>query len=210
MRFVFVWVLSLFMLHTIAQEKPENILHAVGGRIQVSLLQYNGTELLSSELLAPHNALTTTGARWLLKMNADRVPGEPDAIDIKAGIKLQEGNASATAINLEFDFSSWSTQNYVLVPAIVYNGNRYDVLGHGYNPAYTREMYYNPKLPLPISSSLLIGSRLRGLLLPLNFFLTSMNFLSNEGISAASNTYTLHDIDTESPCFQSGALSPLG
>ena len=37
MRFVFVWVLSLFMLHTIAQEKPENILHAVGGRIQVSL-----------------------------------------------------------------------------------------------------------------------------------------------------------------------------
>ncbi|WP_156101357.1 hypothetical protein [Flavobacterium gilvum] len=55
-------------------------------------------------------------------------------------------------MSVSFDFSQWSSNNYVLVPASVYNGNRYRAIGNGYMPDYPKDMYYNPKVPLTISN----------------------------------------------------------
>ena len=141
-------------LHSNAAASPvDSLLHILNGRMRVSLQRYNGTELLGSEKLSPFEITSTPGARWQMSMYTENVPGQTGVIDIRTSIKLVEGKATATAISTAFDFSGWNPQNYVMVPAIVYNGNRYAVLGNGYNPSYTKEMYYNPKLPLTISNN---------------------------------------------------------
>lgn len=86
-------------------------------------------------------------------MSARPVKGEPGALDIIATFKLKSGNSPSTAVSVSFDFTSWSRSNYTLVPAIVYNGNRYKSIGNGYNPDYPADMYYNPKVPLTISNN---------------------------------------------------------
>jgi hypothetical protein len=50
-----------------------------------------------------------------------------------------------------FDFSDWSTGNYVMIPAIVYNGNRFKTIYGGYMPVYPPDMYYNKNSPLSFS-----------------------------------------------------------
>jgi hypothetical protein len=56
-------------------------------------------------------------------------------------------------VAVAFDFDDWSRNNYVLVPAVVYNGNRFHALGGGYMPAFPREMYFNPKVQLTMSNN---------------------------------------------------------
>ena len=52
---------------------------------------------------------------------------------------------------MAFDFDHWSRRNYLLVPAAVYNGNRFHALKGGYMPEYPPGMFFNRKLPLTIS-----------------------------------------------------------
>ncbi|MGY0036416.1 hypothetical protein [Pedobacter sp. NJ-S-72] len=76
-----------------------------------------------------------------------------EMMDVTADIVLKEGHASSTALAVSFDFGRWSRKNYVMVPASMYNGNRYHAIGNEYNPQYSKEMYYNPKVPLTISNN---------------------------------------------------------
>lgn len=127
-------------------------LQKVKGRLTVAVRQYNGTALMKESIFGK-NELRTADAYWKLYWSIAKVEGQPDAIDLQLKIKLEQGKASSTAISCVFDFSSWNTQNYVLIPAGVYNGNRYRAIGNGYLPDYPRDMYYNPGVPLTISNN---------------------------------------------------------
>lgn len=128
-----------------------DFLKAVYGNMRVSAIRYDGTTELSESEFSKHE-LRTDSARWLLNLSAK--PGaNRQMLDITADITLKEGHAAATALALSFDFSRWSRKNYVLVPASMYNGNRYRAIGNGYNPPYTKDMYYNPQVPLTISNN---------------------------------------------------------
>jgi len=91
--------------------------------------------------------------RWDIKTSVGEAPGQPDAMDGTVTCTLTEGIAKATAVSVSFDFAGWSRSNYVLVPAVIYNGNRYRAIGNGYNPDYPKDMYYNPRVPLTISNN---------------------------------------------------------
>ncbi len=67
--------------------------------------------------------------------------------------KLVKGTAKEAGVAVAFDFADWSRDNYVLVPAVVYNGNRFNALGGDYMPPYPREMFFDPKLPMTISNN---------------------------------------------------------
>jgi len=63
--------------------------------------------------------------------------------DLKNGVvfceiffRLVKGVEKASAVAVECDFDQWSKQNYVLMPAALYNGNRYG----------SRQIPYSPKL----------------------------------------------------------------
>jgi len=128
-----------------------DFLKALHGNMRVSAIRYNGTtELSESEFRT--NMLKTDSAQWTLNLTAKQGASQ-EMLDITTDIMLNKGHAPSTALSVSFDFSRWSRKNYVLVPASMYNGNRYRAIGNEYNPPYTKDMYYNPKVPLTISNN---------------------------------------------------------
>ncbi|KIA96959.1 hypothetical protein OC25_00715 [Pedobacter kyungheensis] len=130
----------------------QQLLKLLSGRMHLSVQQYSGTNLVNEQQFK-QNQLQSNGANWQLKIQTTKVSGAPEAIDVTASFMLENGSATSTAVSASFDFSHWSRDNYVLVPASIYNGNRYPAIGYGYNPPYPTEMYYNPKVPLTISNN---------------------------------------------------------
>jgi len=61
---------------------------------------------------------------------------------------LIKGNASAAGVAVNFSFDQWSKDNYVIMPAAVYNGNRFEVLKYGYPPLFKKEDY---KVNMPVT-----------------------------------------------------------
>ncbi|KYP15208.1 hypothetical protein [Flavihumibacter sp. CACIAM 22H1] len=126
-------------------------LKSLNGQLQLRIKKYKGTELLEEQVITQQNPSIPKG--WKLYVEAVPVKHLPGALDIKVRFLLEEGFSPSTAVELSFDFAGWHPQNYVMVPAIVYNGNRYRSIGNGYNPAYPADMYYNPAVPLTISNN---------------------------------------------------------
>lgn len=130
----------------------QQLLKLLSGSMRLSIQQYSGTNLVNKQQFK-QNQLQSNGANWQLKVQTAKVAGAPEAIDVTTSFILEKGAAVSTAVSASFDFSNWSRDNYVLVPASIYNGNRYHAIGNGYNPPYPAEMYYNPKVPLTISNN---------------------------------------------------------
>ncbi|SMO76702.1 hypothetical protein [Solitalea koreensis] len=130
---------------------PQQLLKELKGSLHCKITSYNGTEAVHQNVFTG-NEISTTSGEWKLQLQCAPVAGNSKAVDVNAIFQLTEGSALASAVSVSFDFSKWSTENYVLVPASVYNGNRYRAIGNGYNPAYPKDMYYNPKVPLTISN----------------------------------------------------------
>ncbi len=149
-----VGVLGQINLHAQFSKEAavQRMLQSVSGSMRLSIQQYSGTNLVAEKIFQ-QNKLQSNGESWQLQLQTAKVTGHPEAVDVTAGFTLEKGTAPATAAAVSFDFSNWSRDNYVLVPAIVYNGNRYHAIGTSYNPPYPKEMYYNPKVPLTISNN---------------------------------------------------------
>ncbi|WP_212004940.1 hypothetical protein [Chitinophaga sp. HK235] len=136
-------------LTALAQAPADSLLKKLHGTLHFSIRQFNGTTLVSEQSFRNNVAQTVDGS-WRLKTTATAIPG---ATDVQAVCRLEQGTAAQSAIAVSLEFGKWSTHNYVMVPASVYNGNRYHAIGNGYNPSYPEDMYYNPKTPLTISNN---------------------------------------------------------
>ncbi|MCL5670457.1 MAG: hypothetical protein M1423_04050 [Acidobacteria bacterium] len=105
---------------------------------------YDGSKLAATQAFSD-GALQTASSRWTCEVR-DSAP------ELEVTFRLVEGTAKSAGVAVAFDFAGWSRKNYVLVPAVVYDGNRFHALGGGYMPPYPRYMFFNPKLPLTISN----------------------------------------------------------
>lgn len=153
--FMLFGLIAYFSITAAAQKHLaglDQILSAVQGSIRCTERQYEGTNLLIERTFRKEQLEDGKGS-WLLRLEAENVTGRPDAFDVRAVFSRRSGTAKATAVAVHFDFGGWATDNYVMAPASVYNGNRYRVLGNGYNPAYTPDMLFDPHLPLTISNN---------------------------------------------------------
>lgn len=144
---------SMVSLAQNSQESLDKILANLNGALTFSVNQFNGTDLVSRQIFGKHNLLKTNTGTWHLQFKNTPVSGQPEAVDISASFKVGLGTAPSSAVEVSFNFSRWNPDNYVLVPASVYNGNRYRSIGESYSPAYPKDMYYNPSLPLTISNN---------------------------------------------------------
>ncbi|NWJ49904.1 MAG: hypothetical protein HXX14_03475 [Bacteroidetes bacterium] len=61
--------------------------------------------------------------------------------DLTYSFQLVKGSATAAGVAVNFAFDRWGTDNYVIMPAAVYNGNRFDVLKYSYPPLFKKEDY---------------------------------------------------------------------
>lgn len=132
------------------QQAADALLKRLHGSLRYNICQYDGTTLLSEQTFQ-NDRIHTGGADWRLQVHTTALPG--GAADVQLVCRLEKGAAAQSAVAVSLDFAKWSAANYVLVPAVVYNGNRYRSIGNGYNPDYPRDMYYNPQVPLTISNN---------------------------------------------------------
>jgi len=140
---------------SLAQEPAESLnklLKDIHGSLKLSVKEFNGTTLLSEQLFNKELLQTKTG-NWGMQFKASPVAGHPEVMDVSAIFHLESGVARSSAVSVSFDFSKWNPENYVLVPASVYNGNRYRAIGNSYSPEYPKDMYYNASVPLTISNN---------------------------------------------------------
>ncbi|WP_448635072.1 hypothetical protein [Pedobacter panaciterrae] len=128
------------------------LLRDINGSLRLSVKEFNGTDLLSEQPFNKELLQTKTG-NWSMQFKASPVSKHPGVMDVSTSFRLNSGVAKSSAVSVSFDFSKWNPENYVLVPASVYNGNRYRAIGNSYSPQYPKDMYYNPSVPLTISNN---------------------------------------------------------
>lgn len=120
---------------------------AVRDQMRLLACWYNGSKLAATREFID-GSVQTPGGHWAGEVKATGVVGEPEAQDLTATFKLTEGAAKSAGVAVAFDFGDWSTNNYVLIPASVYNGNRLRTISRGYNQGLEPGDYYRKDLPL--------------------------------------------------------------
>ena len=108
---------------------------------------YAGSKLAASRPFA-NGEMSTSSTKWNCAVRTQSIADEKDALDVMVTFKLSEGVAKSAGVAVAFDFADWSTNNYVLIPAAVYNGNRYRTVGRGYATGLDPGDYYRKDLPL--------------------------------------------------------------
>ena len=109
--------------------------------------RYNGSRLADSRPFG-RGELRMGKSRWSNEIRTTS-DADPTALTLDLEFRLAEGFATSSGVAVAFDFTDWLTDNYVLAPACLYNGNRYRVLAYRY-PPYIYDEKLRP-LDMPVS-----------------------------------------------------------
>lgn len=72
-------------------------------------------------------------------------------LDLNIAFKVVKGNAIQSSVAAEFEFTDWSSDNYVLIPGAVYNGNRFESRPMPYPPLFEDPKDIGKDIPTIIS-----------------------------------------------------------
>lgn len=138
------------------QESPatreiDAFLKEANARLRPLVCWYSNAQLEASRSLSA-GKLELPGSSWDLSLGTQAVEGTPDARDVTLSFTLRKGMATSSGVAAAFDFTNWSEDNYVLIPAAVYNGNRYRTVGRGYAAGLDPADQYRKDLPLTQSN----------------------------------------------------------
>ncbi|GAB3665726.1 hypothetical protein GCM10028791_41530 [Echinicola sediminis] len=86
------------------------------------------------------------------ELAAHKVRGDKEAIDLDLRIRLKEGEKASSGMALAFDLFDWNSNNYVMIPGAVYNGNRNRIVNRAYAAGLDRSELYKEDLPLTTAS----------------------------------------------------------
>ncbi|MCX6929240.1 MAG: hypothetical protein NT154_39380, partial [Verrucomicrobia bacterium] len=130
----------------------DEFLKPLGGQIRQVACWYTSATLTATRAFV-NGELKTQESVWHCDLRTKKVAGEPDAMDVSLALKLMAGAAQPAGVAAAFDFTRWHRDNYVLVPAAVYNGNRFRVVNTGYGAHNPQSDYYNKHMSLLFSDS---------------------------------------------------------
>jgi len=122
-------------------------LKSLHGRLRLLSCWYAGSKLAASRSLVS-GELITSSTKWTCAVRTQPVAGDRDSLDLTVTFRLSEGVAVGAGVAVAFDFDDWSTNNYVLIPASVYNGNRNRIERRAYAMGLDRADLYRKDLPL--------------------------------------------------------------
>jgi hypothetical protein len=91
------------------------------------------------------------GAEWELSVISMPVEGQPDAKDYQLTWKLTNGETQDVAVGVDFVFHNRTGREFVFVPAIVYDGNRFDVKKMNYPPYWYDSSEW--RLDMPVTTT---------------------------------------------------------
>jgi len=123
----------------------DHFLKDLKGSVRPVVCWYNGPILDSIRAFANGN-LKTSDNQWTCgaKSNVSE-----KVLDLALSFKLAKGVAKSAGVAAAFDFTGFNTDNYILVPAVLYGGNRFRILPMDY-PPYIHEEKDRP-LDMPIT-----------------------------------------------------------
>ena len=126
-----------------------NFIKNLKGSIRPVVCWYNGSVLDSTRAFV-NGSLKTTESQWICEAKSLVKPGiYGKALDLTLTFKLAKGRAQSAGIAAAFDFTDWNMNNYILVPAVLYGGNRFHILPIGY-PPYIHDENERP-LNMPVT-----------------------------------------------------------
>lgn len=132
----------------------DEFLKDLNGRIRPIVCWYSASLLDSTRAFADGN-LKTRENQWICEVKSS---GKSDvsekALDLTLNFKLAEGTAQSAGVAAAFDFADWSTDNYILVPAVLYGGNRFRILPIVYPPYIHNEKDRPLDMPVTVTNIL--------------------------------------------------------
>ena len=126
----------------------DQFLKALNGKIRVLECEYDGAKLKNAVLIE-NDKINEFKSDWSCDLRPSNVPGSKDAMDLVFTFILKKENLKSSGTAVAFDFTNWSSENYILAPAAVYNANRYRILPVQY-PPYIYESKDKP-LDMPVT-----------------------------------------------------------
>ncbi|MBP1965358.1 hypothetical protein [Paenibacillus aceris] len=88
---------------------------------------------------------------WKIRYTCLNVDNNEDAVDYEVSFKVVKGAVNQANVSVSMVLGHWSKENYVLMPAAAYNGNRYKVSEQEYPPMLTREDEIGSHIPITIT-----------------------------------------------------------
>ena len=126
----------------------------LNGQFRPLVCWYSGSSIDSTRTFTNGN-LNAGKNQWNCAVkfsgNSD-VSGE--VMDLTLTFKLAKGTAQSAGVAAAFDFTDWSTDNYILVPAVLYGGNRFRILSVGYPPYIFDEKDKPLDMPVTVTNIL--------------------------------------------------------
>lgn len=93
--------------------------------------------------------VSTQHAEWVIDTQFSS--SEKGIVDADVTFKLIKGTENESAVAIELNFYNWTKQNYVLMPAALYNGNRFESRKIAYSPKLNDVRDIGPDKPIIIS-----------------------------------------------------------
>jgi hypothetical protein len=131
----------------------DRFLNSMNGQFRPVLCWYTGTKLDSVKALGS-GVLSTKSGKWTCSVNYSRIKSESQAFDVKINYRLMEGTCTSAGVAAIFDFSSWDITNYIMVPAMIYGGNRFRSLPLKYPPYIDRKEDKPLNMPVTVTDIL--------------------------------------------------------
>ncbi len=122
-------------------------LASLNARLRPLVCGYQKSALAWSRAFT-NGEVQTASSQWSCRVQTTPVADQPGAFDLSLAFKLVAGEARQAGVAAAFDFAAWSTNNYVLIPASVYNGNRNRTVDRAYASGLDRKELYQKDLPL--------------------------------------------------------------
>ena len=127
--------------------KLVEFLKPLDGQIRLLHCKYDGSNLRMNTLFKS-NSLDINGNTWKSSIKVQQVESDPTAIDLFVQFQLDKGEDKSAGVAVAFDFLDWSTENYVMLPASVYNGNRCKIVDREYAKGLDRKYLYQKDIPM--------------------------------------------------------------
>lgn len=126
-------------------KEVDNFLKSLSGKMRLLTLKYRESTLIDIKTLK-RGRKGGEDNTWSNRVGTSLVNG--DAFDLNITFKLEEGVANSSGVGVAFDFTDWSNENYLMIPASVYNGNRIKIVNRGYAKGLDRKYLYQKDIPL--------------------------------------------------------------
>ncbi|NJD01202.1 MAG: hypothetical protein FIA99_01070, partial [Ruminiclostridium sp.] len=88
--------------------------------------------------------LNLEGSEWIIRSNTAQVGKNSNAVDLQMTFIVAKGELKEANVSVNLFFSRWSQENYVLMPAAAYNGNRFESRSMSYPPQLASDADMGP------------------------------------------------------------------